>query len=48
MSTVARLKIEQIARALWPLLLAEGVVLLAVVLFPPLSTAVPAWFGYAR
>lgn len=48
MSTVARLRIEQIARAVLPLLAAEGVVLLAVVLFPPLSTAVPAWFGYAR
>jgi TRAP-type C4-dicarboxylate transport system permease large subunit len=48
MSTVARMKIEQIARAVLPLLAAELVVLLAVVLCPPLSTAVPAWFGYAR
>lgn len=48
MSSVARLRMEQLARAVMPLLLAELAVLLLVVLWSPLSTAVPAWFGYAR
>jgi len=48
MSSVARLRLEKLARAIMPLLAAELVVLLAVVLWAPLSTAVPAWFGYAR
>ncbi|MCW5634340.1 MAG: TRAP transporter large permease [Rubrivivax sp.] len=48
MTSVARLRLEKLARAIVPLLAAELVVLLAVVLFAPLSTAVPAWFGYAR
>ena len=48
MSSVARIRLEQLSRAILPLLAAELVVLLAVVLWPPLSTAVPAWFGYAR
>lgn len=48
MTSVARLRLEKLARAVLPLLAAELVVLLAVVLVPPLSTAVPSWFGYAR
>jgi tripartite ATP-independent transporter DctM subunit len=48
MSSVARLKLEKLSRAILPLLAAELVVLLAVVLWAPLSTTVPAWFGYAR
>lgn len=48
MSSVARIKLERLARAVLPLLAAQLVVLLAVVLWPPLSTTVPAWFGYAR
>jgi tripartite ATP-independent transporter DctM subunit len=48
MTSVARLKLERLAKAVLPLLAAELVVLLAVVLWPPLSTTVPAWFGYAR
>jgi tripartite ATP-independent transporter DctM subunit len=48
MASVARLRLEKLARAVLPLLAAELVVLLAVVLWAPLSTAVPAWFGYAR
>ncbi len=48
MSSVARVKLERLARAVLPLLAAQLVVLLAVVLWPPLSTTVPAWFGYAR
>jgi TRAP-type C4-dicarboxylate transport system permease large subunit len=48
MSSVGRLRLEKLARAIVPLLAAELVVLLAVVLWAPLSTTVPAWFGYAR
>jgi TRAP-type C4-dicarboxylate transport system permease large subunit len=45
---VGRLRIERLAKAIMPLLLAEFVVLLCVVLWPALSTTVPAWLGYAR
>ena len=48
MTSVARLKLERLARAVLPLLAAELAVLLAVVLIPSLSTALPAWLGYAR
>lgn len=48
MSTIARLKLQTLARAILPLLAAEMVVLFAVVLWAPLSTTVPALFGYAR
>ena len=48
MSSVARLRIEEITRAILPLLAALLVVLLAVVLFPSLSTFVPGLFGYVR
>jgi len=48
MTSVGRLRIELLSRAILPLLAAELVVLLAVVLFPALSTTVPGWFGYTR
>ena len=48
MTSVARLRLELLSRAILPLLAAELAVLLAVVLVPPLSTVVPAWFGYVR
>jgi tripartite ATP-independent transporter DctM subunit len=48
MTSVGRLRLERLSRAILPLLAAEVVVLLAVVLFPPLSTTVPGWFGYTR
>jgi len=48
MASVSRLRLETLARAVLPLLAALLVVLLAVVLWAPLSTAVPSWFGYAR
>lgn len=48
MSSVARLRLEELTRAILPLLAALLVVLLAVVLFPPLSTFVPGLFGYTR
>jgi tripartite ATP-independent transporter DctM subunit len=48
MTSVGRLRFELLSKAILPLLAAEIVVLLAVVLFPALSTTVPGWFGYAR
>ncbi|MBW7923696.1 MAG: TRAP transporter large permease [Burkholderiaceae bacterium] len=48
MASVARLRLDRLARAVLPLLAAELVVLLLVILFPALSTAVPAMFGYSR
>jgi tripartite ATP-independent transporter DctM subunit len=48
MTSVGRLRFERLSKAILPLLAAEIVVLLAVVLFPALSTTVPGWFGYAR
>jgi tripartite ATP-independent transporter DctM subunit len=48
MTSVGRLRIELLSKAILPLLAAEVVVLLAVVLFPALSTTVPGWFGYTR
>jgi tripartite ATP-independent transporter DctM subunit len=48
MTSVGRLRFELLSKAILPLLAAEVVVLLAVVLFPALSTTVPGWFGYTR
>jgi len=48
MTSVGRLRLELLAKAILPLLAAEVVVLFAVVLFPALSTTVPGWFGYVR
>jgi tripartite ATP-independent transporter DctM subunit len=48
MTSVGRLRFERLSKAILPLLAAEMVVLLAVVLFPALSTTVPGWFGYTR
>ncbi|MFO7706958.1 MAG: TRAP transporter large permease [Desulfobacterales bacterium] len=47
-STVGRIRFEEVAKAVMPLLLAEIVVLAAVIAFPILSTAVPNFFGFAR
>lgn len=44
-ATVGRLRIAALARAVLPLLAAELVVLLLVILVPEVSTAVPAFFG---
>ncbi len=48
MTSVARLRLEKLSRAILPLLAAQLVVLLAILFFPALSTAVPSWFGYSR
>ncbi|WP_428268190.1 TRAP transporter large permease [Haliangium sp.] len=47
-SAVGRIDLERLARAVLPLLLAELLVLAAVILLPPLSTALPALFGYTH
>ena len=47
-STVGRVRLEAIARAVLPLLAAELVVLLLVILFPALSTALPRWLGFTN
>ena len=46
-STVGRLRLEGLSRAVLPLLAAEMVVLVAIILFPQLSNTVPHWFGYS-
>jgi len=47
-ASVGRLRFESLARRVLPLLAAEFIVLILVVLVPALSTTVPRWFGYAR
>ena len=47
-ATVGQLRIERLSRAILPLLAAELVVLLLVILFPAISTTVPRLFGYAN
>lgn len=48
MSSVSRLRLEVLSRAILPFLASLLAVLLAVVLVPSLSTFVPSLFGYAR
>ncbi|MDQ4059802.1 MAG: TRAP transporter large permease subunit [Pseudomonadota bacterium] len=48
MTSVSGLKFENISRAILPLVVAEIAVLVLIILFPALSTTVPAWFGYSR
>ena len=48
MTSVSGLKFENISRAILPLVAAELAVLVLIILFPALSTTVPAWFGYSR
>lgn len=47
-ATVGQLKIETLSKAVLPLLLAELVVLLLVILVPGISTAIPNFFGFAN
>jgi tripartite ATP-independent transporter DctM subunit len=47
-ATVGQLKIEGLSKAVLPLLLAELVVLLLVILVPQISTFVPNFFGFAN
>ena len=48
MTSVSRLKFEGISLAIIPMVLAEVAVLLLIILFPALSTTLPALFGYTR
>lgn len=48
MTSVGRLRFDLLSKAIVPLIAAELFVLLLVILFPALSTTVPAWFGYTR
>jgi tripartite ATP-independent transporter DctM subunit len=47
-STVGNLRLERLARAVLPFLVAELVVLALVVAFPALTLTLPAWFGFTR
>lgn len=47
-SAVGRLKIEQLSKAVLPLLAAELFVLLLVILIPGISTFVPRFFGFSN
>lgn len=47
-SAVGRLRLEALSRAVLPLLLAELLVLLLVILVPGVSTFVPNYFGFAN
>ena len=47
-ATVGKLRLENVTRAVVPLLLAELVVLALVIAFPQLSLAVPRFFGLTR
>lgn len=47
-ATIGQLKIEALSKAVLPLLLAELVVLLLVILVPGISTFVPNFFGFAN
>ena len=46
-ATMGRLRLEELARAVLPLFLAELAVLLLVILIPGISTAIPRAFGFA-
>jgi tripartite ATP-independent transporter DctM subunit len=47
-STVGRIRFEDVAKAAMPLILAEMVVLVAVIAFPSISVALPRFFGFMR
>ncbi|WP_068117285.1 TRAP transporter large permease [Tropicimonas marinistellae] len=47
-ATVGRLKVEGLSRAVIPLLLAEMIVLLLVMLVPGISTFIPHFFGFSH
>jgi tripartite ATP-independent transporter DctM subunit len=48
MSTVGRVRVEDLAKAAMPLILAEMVVLAAVIAFPSISVTLPRFFGFMR
>jgi tripartite ATP-independent transporter DctM subunit len=48
MSAVGRVRVEDLAKAAMPLILAEMVVLAAVIAIPSLSTTLPRFFGFTH
>jgi tripartite ATP-independent transporter DctM subunit len=48
MSTVGRMRVEDLAKAAMPLILAEMVVLAAVIAFPAISITLPRFFGFTH
>ena len=48
LSSITGERIENIARALWPFLLAEVAVLFAVAYWPALTLTVPRWLDLAQ
>ena len=47
-ATVGQLRLEGLSRAVLPLLFAELIVLLLVILVPGISTFVPTWLGFSN
>ncbi|HYA91401.1 MAG TPA: TRAP transporter large permease [Thermodesulfobacteriota bacterium] len=47
-TSISRLKFERISRAILPMVLAELVVLVFVILFPALSVVFPGWLGFTH
>jgi len=47
-STVGNMKFERLVKAAVPLILAELVVLVLVIAFPPISTTLPKLFGFSH
>lgn len=47
-TSVSRLKFERISRAILPMILAEGLVLVLIIVFPALSVTFPGWLGFTR
>jgi len=45
---VGRVRVEDLAKAALPLILAEMVVLAAVIAFPSLSITLPRFFGFTH
>lgn len=47
-SSVGNIRLEAVSRAVLPFLLAEVLVLVAIILLPEISTALPNYFGYQK
>jgi len=47
-TSISRLKFEMISRAILPMIVAEVVVLVFIILFPALSVAFPSWLGFSH
>ncbi len=47
-TSISRLKFEAVSRAIAPMILAEAIVLVLIILFPALSITFPRWLGFTR